>query len=45
MTMQALVIAHAAYGPQQLLQGKLPVQTLWTDAEAIIDYPYSPRTT
>jgi spore cortex formation protein SpoVR/YcgB (stage V sporulation) len=36
MTMQALVIAHAAYG-HNLLQGQLPVP-LWTDASAIIDY-------
>ena len=35
--MQALVIAHAAYGHNSLLQGQLPLP-IWTDADAIIDY-------
>ena len=33
--MQALVIAHACYRSQLVLQGQLPVQT-WTDASAIV---------
>ncbi|WP_413458071.1 SpoVR family protein [Herbaspirillum huttiense] len=37
MTMQALVIAHAAYGHNSFFKGNYLFQ-LWTDASAIIDY-------
>jgi stage V sporulation protein R len=37
MTMQALVIAHAAYGHNSFFKGNYLFRT-WTDAEAIIDY-------
>ncbi|AMP11924.1 spoVR like family protein [Collimonas arenae] len=37
MTMQALVIAHAAYGHNSFFKGNYLFQ-LWTDAHAIIDY-------
>lgn len=37
MTMQALVIAHAAYGHNSFFKGNYLFQ-LWTDANAIIDY-------
>ncbi|MGI4812051.1 MAG: SpoVR family protein [Janthinobacterium lividum] len=37
MTMQALVIAHAAYGHNSFFKGNYLFQ-LWTDAGAIIDY-------
>jgi stage V sporulation protein R len=37
LTMQALVIAHAAYGHNSFFKGNYLFRT-WTDAEAIIDY-------
>ncbi|WP_009891290.1 SpoVR family protein, partial [Burkholderia thailandensis] len=37
MTMQALVIAHAAYGHNSFFKGNYLFR-LWTDAHAIIDY-------
>lgn len=37
MTMQALVIAHAAYGHNSFFKGNYLFRT-WTDASAIIDY-------
>ncbi len=37
MTMQALVIAHAAYGHNSFFKGNYLFQT-WTNADAIIDY-------
>ncbi|AMP07445.1 MULTISPECIES: SpoVR family protein [Collimonas] len=37
MTMQALVVAHAAYGHNSFFKGNYLFQ-LWTDAHAIIDY-------
>jgi stage V sporulation protein R len=37
MTMQALVIAHAAYGHNSFFKGNYLFQ-LWTDSSAIIDY-------
>ncbi len=37
MTMQALVIAHAAYGHNSFFKGNYLFQT-WTSADAIIDY-------
>lgn len=37
MTMQALVIAHAAYGHNSFFKGNYLFQ-LWTDASAIVDY-------
>ena len=37
MTMQALVIAHAAYGHNSFFKGNYLFKT-WTDASAIIDY-------
>ncbi|MBV8665919.1 MAG: SpoVR family protein [Burkholderiaceae bacterium] len=37
LTMQALVIAHAAYGHNSFFKGNYLFKT-WTDAEAIIDY-------
>ncbi len=37
MTMQALVIAHAAYGHNSFFKGNYLFRT-WTDAESIIDY-------
>jgi len=37
LTMQALVIAHAAYGHNSFFKGNYLFK-LWTDAEAIIDY-------
>jgi stage V sporulation protein R len=37
MTMQALVIAHAAYGHNSFFKGNYLFQ-LWTDAHAIVDY-------
>ena len=37
MTMQALVIAHAAYGHNSFFKGNYLFK-LWTDAHAIIDY-------
>lgn len=37
MTMQALVIAHAAYGHNSFFKGNYLFRT-WTDAAAIIDY-------
>jgi len=37
MTMQALVIAHAAYGHNSFFKGNYLFE-LWTDASAIIDY-------
>lgn len=37
MTMQALVVAHAAYGHNSFFKGNYLFQ-LWTDANAIIDY-------
>jgi len=37
LTMQALVIAHAAYGHNSFFKGNYLFQ-LWTDAQAIIDY-------
>ncbi len=37
MTMQALVIAHAAYGHNSFFKGNYLFRT-WTDAEAILDY-------
>jgi spore cortex formation protein SpoVR/YcgB (stage V sporulation) len=37
MTMQALVIAHAAYGHNSFFKGNYLFK-IWTDAEAIIDY-------
>src|ERR1700693_2219173 len=37
MAMQALVIAHAAYGHNSFFKGNYLFRT-WTDAEAIIDY-------
>ncbi|WP_183380815.1 MULTISPECIES: SpoVR family protein [unclassified Herbaspirillum] len=37
MTMQALVVAHAAYGHNSFFKGNYLFQ-LWTDASAIIDY-------
>ncbi len=37
MTMQALVIAHAAYGHNSFFKGNYLFRT-WTSAEAIIDY-------
>ena len=36
MTMQALVIAHAAYGHNSIFKGNYLFRT-WTDAEAIVD--------
>jgi stage V sporulation protein R len=37
LTMQALVIAHAAYGHNSFFKGNYLFRT-WTDAEAIVDY-------
>ncbi|MBI3230108.1 MAG: SpoVR family protein [Burkholderiales bacterium] len=37
LTMQALVIAHAAYGHNSFFKGNYLFRT-WTDADAIIDY-------
>jgi len=37
MTMQALVIAHAAYGHNSFFKGNYLFRT-WTDAEGILDY-------
>ncbi len=37
MTMQALVIAHAAYGHNSFFKGNYLFQT-WTNADAIVDY-------
>lgn len=37
LTMQALVIAHAAYGHNSFFKGNYLFKT-WTDADAIIDY-------
>jgi stage V sporulation protein R len=37
MTMQALVIAHAAYGHNSFFKGNYLFRT-WTDADAIVDY-------
>jgi stage V sporulation protein R len=37
MTMQALVIAHAAYGHNSFFKGNYMFRT-WTDAEGILDY-------
>ena len=37
LTMQALVIAHAAYGHNSFFKGNYLFK-IWTDAEAIIDY-------
>ncbi len=37
LTMQSLVIAHAAYGHNSFFKGNYLFRT-WTDAEAIIDY-------
>lgn len=37
MTMQALVVAHAAYGHNSFFKGNYLFQ-LWTDASAIVDY-------
>lgn len=37
LTMQALVVAHAAYGHNSFFKGNYLFQ-LWTDANAIIDY-------
>jgi stage V sporulation protein R len=37
LTMQALVIAHAAYGHNSFFKGNYLFRT-WTDAQAIIDY-------
>ncbi|SDV49402.1 Stage V sporulation protein SpoVR/YcgB, involved in spore cortex formation [Chitinasiproducens palmae] len=37
LTMQALVIAHAAYGHNSFFKGNYLFQ-LWTDAQAIVDY-------
>ncbi|MBI3145197.1 MAG: SpoVR family protein [Pseudogulbenkiania sp.] len=37
MTMQALVIAHAAYGHNSFFKGNYLFRT-WTDASAIVDY-------
>jgi stage V sporulation protein R len=37
MTMQALVIAHAAFGHNSFFKGNYLFRT-WTDAEAIVDY-------
>ncbi|MHB1245313.1 MAG: SpoVR family protein [Sulfuriferula sp.] len=37
MTMQALVIAHAAYGHNSFFKGNYLFRT-WTDAESILDY-------
>jgi stage V sporulation protein R len=37
MTMQALVIAHAAYGHNSFFKGNYLFRT-WTDADAILDY-------
>ena len=37
MAMQALVIAHAAYGHNSFFKGNYLFK-LWTDAHAIIDY-------
>ena len=37
MTMQALVIAHAAYGHNSFFKGNYLFRQ-WTDADAIIDY-------
>ena len=37
LTMQALVIAHAAYGHNSFFKGNYLFRT-WTDADAIVDY-------
>lgn len=37
LTMQALVIAHAAYGHNSFFKGNYLFQ-IWTDAQAIVDY-------
>ena len=38
MTMQALVIAHAAYGHNSFFKGNYLFRQ-WTNADAIVDYP------
>ena len=37
LTMQSLVIAHAAYGHNSFFKGNYLFRT-WTDADAIVDY-------
>ena len=44
MTMQALVIAHAAYGFNSFFKGNYLFRT-WTSADSIIDYLLFARNT
>ncbi|EWS56396.1 SpoVR family protein [Methylibium sp. T29] len=44
LAMQALVIAHAAYGHNSFFKGNYLFR-MWTDASSIIDYLSTPRTT